>query len=108
MVASAVWRRAPSGSCFSGWGTHPRAAPSQATMSAVWRGGRANGDERRAARTLSWGGGGGTPSRRFLSLGRDGGGVLQDVVHMENLTRPLGGEGAAVPLPGKLQCVRHP
>nr|BAD54634.1 hypothetical protein [Oryza sativa Japonica Group]BAD69389.1 hypothetical protein [Oryza sativa Japonica Group] len=30
-----VQRRPPSGSCFAGWGPHPRAAQSHATTSAV-------------------------------------------------------------------------
>uniref|UniRef100_A0A0E0EL03 Uncharacterized protein n=1 Tax=Oryza meridionalis TaxID=40149 RepID=A0A0E0EL03_9ORYZ len=47
--------------------------------------------------------GGATPNRRFPSLARDGGGVLQDNVCAGNPTRLREGEGAAVPLLGKLQ-----
>uniref|UniRef100_A0A0E0N1G0 Uncharacterized protein n=1 Tax=Oryza rufipogon TaxID=4529 RepID=A0A0E0N1G0_ORYRU len=59
--------------------------------SVVRPGGRANGDEHRVARTSS--AGGATPSRRFPSLARDGGGVLQDSARTGNLTRLRGGEG---------------
>jgi hypothetical protein len=57
-------------------GAHPRATQSRDTTSAVWLGRRANGDERRAAWTSS--AVGATPSRRFPSSAKDGGGVLQD------------------------------
>ncbi len=56
-------------------------------------GGRANSDE--------------PPSGLDLVGGRgdakDSGGVLQDSARTGNPTRLRGGEGAAVPLPGKLQ-----
>uniref|UniRef100_A0A0D3F9M7 Uncharacterized protein n=1 Tax=Oryza barthii TaxID=65489 RepID=A0A0D3F9M7_9ORYZ len=63
------------------WASKWRQAPSGLTSSAV----------------------GATPSRRFPSSAKDGGGVLQDSAHAGNPTRLRGGEGAAVPLPGKLQ-----
>jgi hypothetical protein len=73
-----VWR-----ANFAGCGAHPRAAPSHAMASVVRPGGRANGDEHRVAWTSS--AGGATPSRRFPSLARDGGGVLQDSARTGNL-----------------------
>uniref|UniRef100_A0A0E0HC46 Uncharacterized protein n=1 Tax=Oryza nivara TaxID=4536 RepID=A0A0E0HC46_ORYNI len=87
--------------CRLGGGGTPEGAQSRATVLAVRLGGRANGDERRVAWTSL--AGGTTPSRHFQSTARDSGGVIQDSTRTGNPTRLQGGEGVAVPLPGKLR-----
>uniref|UniRef100_A0A0D3G5M0 Uncharacterized protein n=1 Tax=Oryza barthii TaxID=65489 RepID=A0A0D3G5M0_9ORYZ len=107
------------------WGGTPEGAQSRATASAVRQGGRANGDERRAAQ-ISSGNANANASRlrqgtvegcsrtaharetrrdceEEKSTARDGGGVIQDSTRTGNPTQLQGGEGVAVPLPGKLR-----
>uniref|UniRef100_A0A0E0I3G3 Uncharacterized protein n=1 Tax=Oryza nivara TaxID=4536 RepID=A0A0E0I3G3_ORYNI len=58
---------------------------------------------RRAPSGMDLSAGGATPSRRFPSSARYGGGVLQHNARTGNPTRLRGGEGVVVPLPGKLR-----